>query len=152
MVADDFYTLCSPQNEEEFTRYYQFRWQQLRKPLNLPQGSEQDDFESQAYHCMAVKKDQTIIGVGRLHLDSTTTAQIRFMAIDRHYQRRQIGSQLLKNLLQYAQTAGVKTCWLNARADACDFYRAHGFSVEREIESVLNIPHYRMQKSLSLSI
>lgn len=151
-MADDYYTLCSPHSEEEFIRYYQFRWQQLRKPLNLSPGSEQDDCESQAYHRMAVTKDQTIIGVGRIHLDSLATAQIRFMAIDSKYQRRQIGSQLLIDLLQYAQTAGVKTCWLNARADACDFYQAHGFNIEHEIDSLLNIPHYRMQKSISLSI
>lgn len=147
-MTEDFYTLCSPHTEEEFARYYQFRWQQLRQPLNLPIGSEKDDLESQSYHRMAVIEDHAIVGVGRIHLDSPLTAQVRFMAIDSRYQLRHIGSQLLNDLLRYAKKSGANMCWLNARAGACDFYLAQGFIVESEIDSLLNIPHYRMKKSL----
>ncbi|STP23043.1 putative acetyltransferase [Escherichia coli] len=34
------YHLRVPQTEEELERYYQFRWEMLRKPLHQPKGSE----------------------------------------------------------------------------------------------------------------
>lgn len=33
------YHLRVPQTEEELERYYQFRWEMLRKPLHQPKGS-----------------------------------------------------------------------------------------------------------------
>ena len=36
------YHLRVPQTEEELERYYQFRWEMLRKPLHQPKGSERD--------------------------------------------------------------------------------------------------------------
>lgn len=146
-MAEHCFKLCAPVSEEEFTRYFQFRWQQLRQPLQLPLGSEQDALDPQAYHCMAVTTDRTIIGVGRIHLDTPITAQVRFMAVHASYQRRQVGSLILEELLLYAKSVGAKTCWLNARASARDFYQAQGFSVVGEIDSLLGIPHFRMEKA-----
>ena len=34
-----------PNTSREFKNYFQFRWELLRKPLGLPQGSEQDELE-----------------------------------------------------------------------------------------------------------
>lgn len=147
-MTEDFYTLCSPHTEEEFARYYQFRWQHLRQPLNLPLGSEQDESESQAYHRMVLLDDQTIIGIGRIHMDTPHTAQVRFMAIHSNYQRRHIGSLLLADLLLQAKNRGAELCWLNARETACAFYQSQGFTVASRTGSLLNIPHFRMQKRL----
>lgn len=148
-MSEQFYRLSTPVSAEEFTHYFQFRWQQLRQPLNLPSGSEQDSLELQAHHCMAVTEDHTIIGVGRVHLDTSISAQVRFMAIHSNFQRRQIGSQILVNLLSYAKSAGAKSCWLNARASACKFYQSHGFMIIDEVDSSLNVPHFRMEKKLN---
>jgi len=147
--AECRFKLYSPESEEEFARYFQFRWQQLRQPLNLPVGSEQDALESHAYHCMAVTEDHTIIAVGRIHFDSELAAQVRFMAVHPSYQRRQVGKQVLDDLLNYAKNASAKTCWLNARASAIHFYEAQGFVVLDEVNTQLDIPHYRMEKTLN---
>lgn len=142
------YTLSSPVTDDDFARYFYFRWQQLREPLNLPSGSEKDQLDSQAYQRMALLSDRTIIGVGRIHLDTPGSAQLRYMAIDSNFQRCGIGSRLLSDLLLHAKKAGAELCWLNARETACTFYQSQGFTLLHAIDSSLNIPHYKMQKHL----
>ena len=46
------YHLRVPQTEEELERYYQFRWEMLRKPLHQPKGSERDAWDAMAHHQM----------------------------------------------------------------------------------------------------
>ncbi|MBI0827203.1 GNAT family N-acetyltransferase, partial [Escherichia coli] len=48
------YHLRVPQTEEELERYYQFRWEMLRKPLHQPKGSERDAWDAMAHHQMVV--------------------------------------------------------------------------------------------------
>jgi|TARA_B110000238_G_C16110769_1_gene432585 hypothetical protein len=55
------FILTSPKSENDFELYYRFRWQQLRQPLNLAEGSERDSF-----HCMALDNDNSIIGIGSI--------------------------------------------------------------------------------------
>ena len=65
-----------PQNSEEWRKYYETRWQVLRAPWKQPRGSEQDNLEAQAYHIIAL--ESTIpLGVGRIHLNTPTEAQVR---------------------------------------------------------------------------
>ena len=76
-MEKQIFTLTKPKSAVEFERYYQFRWQQLRAPLNLPLGSEKDECELKAFHSMALATDNSIIGVGRIHLDAANIMRIR---------------------------------------------------------------------------
>ncbi len=69
----------SPETEKEFENYLKFRWEQLRKPLGLTQGSEQDELENSAFHIAAFNNEK-IIGVGKKKKKKDTTARIRYMA------------------------------------------------------------------------
>ena len=109
------FTVTSPATNEEFDRYYKFRWQQLRQPLQLPLGSERDQFEAEAFHRMALDQDNQIIGVGRIHLQNKTHAQIRYMATAAGMQRHGVGSAILIDLLAYAAEQNIKICWLKSR-------------------------------------
>ncbi|MEM7304694.1 MAG: GNAT family N-acetyltransferase [Pseudomonadota bacterium] len=142
------FSIIHPQSAEEFKDYFHFRWQQLRQPLGLPPGSEQDQDESQSFHCMAVTDDLKIIGVGRIHQPSAGVMRIRFMAIDECVRGMGVGSALLKNLLEYASLNEAELCWLNARESACRFYQKHGFDIIEKTDTDLNIPHFRMEKRL----
>ncbi|EJL2396801.1 GNAT family N-acetyltransferase, partial [Salmonella enterica] len=51
------YHLRVPQTEEELERYYQFRWEMLRKPLHQPKGSERDGWDALAHHQMVVDEE-----------------------------------------------------------------------------------------------
>jgi len=70
-----------PQTDEEFERYYHFRWTLLKKPWDQPQGSEKDEYESHAIHRMIVDADHQPIAVARLVVISVEEGQIRYMAV-----------------------------------------------------------------------
>ena len=142
------YFLRSPRTAEEFSAYYNFRWQHLRQPLNMPAGSEQDSNEGDSFHCMAVCPDQTIIGVGRINQESLSVMRIRYMAVNETMQGMGVGSAILSELLNYAKSKHANLCWLNARKQACGFYQKHGFEIVGQTETGLNIPHCRMVKHL----
>ena len=141
----------SPSTEQEFASYYQFRWEQLRKPLGLSFGSERDQMEEFAYHCMAVDDNGSLVGVGRIHITPQQDMQIRYMAVDARYQNQGIGTSILNFLLSFAVDQRVPRCWLNARSAACHFYEKAGFENLRPVSSELDIPHFRMEIALGRS-
>ncbi len=136
--------LLSPQTTEAFERYYLFRWQHLRQPLSYPRGSERDDLEQQARHCMAVF-DERIIGVGRIHQDTAESAQIRYMAVAPGWRARGVGRAILAQLIRHAHQLQVQYCWCNARDEAIIFYQRCGFKDIATVKTDLNIPHTRME-------
>ena len=38
-----------PKSNNDFEKYYYFRWEILRKPHNKPKGTEKDDFEMEQF-------------------------------------------------------------------------------------------------------
>ncbi len=145
------YKIICPHSHDEYERYFRFRWEQLRKPLKLPLGSERDSLDSQSFHCAAIHKQNSIIGVGSIQPAENQAMRIRYMAVIEKYQRMRIGSRIILKLLEYAQENGAATCWLNARANALEFYRQHGFEVIATMDTGLGIPHFRMQLKLETS-
>ena len=119
----------------------------LRKPLNLPLGSEQDELENHAFH-IAAYNNKNIIGVGRLNIEKNQSARIRYMAVDNKFRKQGIGSRLLEELEKIAKAKGVKKCWLNARESAASFYLKNSYEIRGEATSELEIPHLRMEKTL----
>ena len=97
---------------------------------------------------MAITPDQKIIGVGRINPDLPHTMRIRYMAVDQCAQGKGTGSAILQKLIEYAKQKNTKLCWLSARESACEFYKKQGFTIKSEIESELDILHFRMEKIL----
>ena len=97
---------------------------------------------------MALNASDDIIGVGRIHVDSVNSAQIRFMAVAPAYQRHGVGSKILHDLYKFAQVSNVQKIWLKARTDASNFYLKLGYEIRQEVESDLMIPHVLMEKYL----
>ena len=137
----------SPQSKQELHDYFQFRWEQLRKPLGLKKGSEQDTLENTAFH-IAAFNNQKIIAVGRLQLEKTFTARIRYMAVEKPFRKQGIGSEILRQLEAIAKKGKVKMCWLLARETAIDFYLRNNYQIKGTAESELEINHQRMEKLL----
>ena len=135
----------SPRTKEEFENYYNFRWKQLRKPLGLERGSEQDELEKSAFHIAAFDNNY-LIGVGRIQLEQNSLARIRFMAVEPRFRNRGIGSKLLRTLEKYALSNNINTCWLLAREEAVPFYEKNNYEISGTANSELQIPHLRMQK------
>lgn len=138
----------SPLTPEEFTEYYSFRWELLRKPLALPCGSERDALEDAAFH-IAAYDEQSVVGVGRLHMEPDRTARVRYMAVHASYRHKGIGRSILKRLEQFACSHQVQVCWLHARESAVEFYKKNGYVTCGTCDSELAAVHHeRMEKEL----
>ncbi len=136
-----------PNGENELQQYFEFRWEQLRKPLGFKQGSEQDEFEEHSFQMAAFKKKK-IIGVGRLQINSDSTARIRYMAVEKTFRKQRIGSTILENLESFALDSKVTNCWLLARETAIIFILKNNYKIIESAETELPVPQVRMQKLL----
>jgi N-acetylglutamate synthase-like GNAT family acetyltransferase len=144
------YFIKSPENKEEWEEYLLFRWKMLRKPLGMSKESLEDELEDNSFHLTAVnKKNNNIIGSGRVHFNSKEEAQIRYMAVSENFKRKGIGSEIVKRLEEYALNNGAKTLILNARKEAINFYKSLDYLEGSPYQSDTGIPHKTMKKSLS---
>ena len=139
----------SPQNPAEWQDYFDLRWRVLRAPWDQPRGSEKDDREADSKHLMIVGPGSRAIAVGRLHFNSPTEAQVRFMAVDPQSRGRGLGSLILREFEDRARAAGATSIVLNARDDAQRFYRKHGFAVVGPAPTIFSaVKHVLMRKEL----
>ena len=148
MQTDYPLKIFPPETEEEFKQYYNLRWRILRKPWNLPEGSEQDEKDDSCYHVMAVN-NKIISGIARLEFPTKTSAQLRYMAVDDSYQGQGIGHRIVKHMEQYAKDNNADELFLNARENAVGFYEKLGYKITEKTYILFDsIQHYKMMKKL----
>ena len=144
-------TLRSPKTVEELTRYYQLRWQILRKPWGQDQGSEKDEYEQQAIHKMVINEEGEVLAVGRLEKIDKYQGKVRFMAVSETAQGQGFGQQIISALEQQASQLGFKEIILNARESAIGFYQNLGYKERGFSHTLFNeVKHYTMVKQLSV--
>jgi len=141
--------IIQPATPEEFRHYYDLRWRILCAPWEQPRGIERDPSDATSIHLMAIDDDGSILGCGRLHFNSATEAQIRYMAIETAHQHQGIGGRLLQALEQQAGQSGAIEVMLNARDTALAFYSKHGYLQEGPGHLLFDsIAHVKMRKQL----
>ncbi len=141
--------LIVPKTAADLEAYFDLRWRVLRAPWDQPRGSERDDREDESIHLMVRAANGEALAAGRLHLNSPTEAQVRFMAVDPRVQGRGVGSLVLRSLEDRARAAGAKRMILNARESALRFYERHGYKVEAPAERLFGgVDHWRMARDL----
>lgn len=141
-------TIREPQSPEEFEQYYALRWRILREPWGQPRDSEKDEHETSAVHLMAWVQG-TLAGVGRLHFNSPTEAQIRYMAVEENYRNREVGAEILRELENRARQKGATSVVLNARDRAVRFYLKNGYRIQGKAEILFDsVDHWAMRKDL----
>jgi len=145
----DNFEIRSPNSEEEWERYDNFRWEVLRKPIKMSHIPLKDNLEEASIHLMGVTSEGKIIACGRLHLNTSYEAQIRYMGVSEDSRRSGIGSKMLKKLEDDAIKQGANQIMLNARENAVPFYKSLGYFEVGPYESDIQIPHTRMEKKIS---
>jgi N-acetylglutamate synthase-like GNAT family acetyltransferase len=141
--------LRAPATDKEWREYYDLRWQVLRKPLGMEKGTERDDREGQSFHVMACDDQRRVIGVGRLHFNSSMEAQIRYMGVAEDCRLRGVGRAMLMYLEGVAKERGMRTIVLNARQDVAGFYASAGYEVTGPGPTMFGkVRHVRMAKEL----
>jgi len=145
----DNFEIRSPTSEEEWERYDNFRWEVLRKPLKMSHIPLKDNLEEASIHLMGVTSEGKILACGRLHLNTSKEAQIRYMGVSEDLRRSGIGSKMIEKLEEEAINQGANQIMLNARENAVAFYKSLGYFEVGPYESDIQIPHTRMEKQIS---
>ncbi len=142
------YHLRIPKTEAEFSAYYQFRWEMLRKPFNQPLGSEKDGYDLTAHHQMVMDEKDQILAVGRLYINADNEGSIRFLAVHPKMQGKGLGKLIAMALDSVARQEGVKRVVSSVREEAMPFFAQLGFENRGPIAGQLNTPvrHFLMIK------
>jgi len=144
--------IIEPESSEEFRKYYNLRYEILRKPWGQPKGSERDDGEDMSIHRMIIdEKTGNALAVGKLQFNSEDEAQIRYMAVANGYQGKGLGSQIISSLEHIARRHGNKWMILSARENALEFYKNNGYEIVKKTHLLFNeIQHWLMRKDLGI--
>ena len=138
----------SPITKAEWKKYDEFRWEILRKPLNIPHIPLKDDLEDSSYHFMATTSSNEIVACGRLHMNNDKEAQIRYMGVSENRRKMGLGTLIAYRLENQAKLLGATSIILNARNVALNFYKSMGYVEIEPYQSDTNIPHTKMEKFL----
>lgn len=131
-------------NETELSQMFYLRWLVLRKPLGMALGTEQDQYEENSFHLVAVFGDR-IIGSARLRKESEELGIISFVAVLPEFRNQGIGTKLIEKLIEKAQQENLQVVRLKSRVTAIEFYKKIGFSEQGELFNYLTIPHINME-------
>jgi len=142
--------IIEPNTSEEFKKYYNLRYEILRKPWGQPQGSEIDDGEETSIHRMIVDENSgDALAIGRLQFNSTHEAQIRYMAVADKFQGQGLGSQIISVLEDVSRGKGIQKIILSARENALQFYKNNGYEIVKKTHLLFGeIQHWLMKKEL----
>lgn len=137
-----------PQMIDEWEAYFDVRWNVLRAPWNQLKGSEQDEFEKEAYHLMAIE-GKGVLSVGRIHLPQPFVAQVRYMATVPDARGKGLGTRILQSLEEYVLGKDAKKIVLNARDEFRGFYEKRGYHFIGEGETLFgSVKHSKMEKEI----
>jgi len=139
--------IIQPSTKEEWDKYYDLRFEVLREPWNQLYASTKDELETTTIHLLVTGDDNEGIGTGRLQINSADEAQIRSMAIHSDWQKKGIGSTIVRHIEQTAKKMGEKYIVLDARENAVKFYEKLGYRVTGKSYLLFGIiQHYKMRK------
>ncbi len=99
---------------------------------------------------MIADPDSHPLAVGRLHFNSPTEAQVRYMAVEPTARGQGLGGRILEEFEKRARAAAATSIILNAREDAQRFYQKHGFVTVGPAPTIFDaVKHVRMRKDLT---
>lgn len=127
------YQIVIPKSDEQLERYFEFRWEILNKPLQLPLGSERDAYDTYSEHRMVTNSQGDIVAVGRLFINDSEEALIRHIAVRDDHRKQGFGLMVMRSLEQAALAQGVRRIVLTARdQDSYDFFVQAGYLPDGE--------------------
>lgn len=133
VVRDDFhYTKCLAIRKKVFI-----------EEQNVPVAIEVDDMEFKAVHFL-VEEDHMPVSTAR-YLVKDGWAKVGRVAVLKEYRGQKIGSFIMVNIIEYAQSQGLEGLKLSSQEHAKGFYEKLGFVAYGEIFMEADIPHIWMK-------
>lgn len=125
----------------------EFRYINLRKPLNINWSSEDLKNENEQIHFALVKKNK-IIGSCLLKQLGKKDARIRQMAISKEFQNNGYGKKLLRYAENYAFKQNIIKINIIARLSAVGFYIKEGYAKKGKVFIDVTVKSIKMIKFL----
>ena len=132
---------------EEYLKLLNFRFDNLRKPLNLNWSKEDLLNENQQNH-FALKNQSEIVGSFCLKKIDCSTIRLRQMAIEKKWQRQGYGSRILKFTEKFAIKNNYKKIIIIAILSALDFYKKNFFKTSGNIFTDVTVSSINMYKKI----
>jgi N-acetylglutamate synthase-like GNAT family acetyltransferase len=143
------YTVQIANTQNQIDAVIDLRYDILRKPWNQPKETSSDGMEDTAINAFIVDNGK-VIACGRLQDNGEGLGQIRYMAVDAHYQGRGLGKLIVIKLEEEARNINLRTVELQARENAVEFYKSQGYAVKETSFKLWDIiQHYLMTKNLN---
>ena len=141
--------IIEPTSETDLEKYYDLRFEILRKPWNREKLSTKDEWENISVHVLMLDEKGDAIATGRLQLNDAEEGQIRSMAVRGDLQGKGLGSAIIQYIEAKAKAKKLKSIVLDARENAVKFYEKHGYVVTGDSYLLFGeIKHFRMKKNL----
>ena len=134
-------------NSDEYTNELELRDKVLRKPLGMNLYDENLEADKNDVHIGAFLNNR-IVGVLILTILNSNELKMRQVAVDEYFRARKIGTEMVRFAEDYSKEKGYSTMLLNARKTAVAFYEKLGYTKVSGEFLEINIPHYKMSKSL----
>lgn len=115
------------------------------KEQKIPENIVVDKLENQADHFLALNHLKPV-GTARIRYLDDEIAKIERMAILKEYRGKEVGSKLLKYILNVLNEKGIKTATMNAQLSTQQFYSKFGFRQVGKIFEEVGIKHIKMVK------
>jgi len=143
------YTVQIANTQNQIDAVIDLRYDILRKPWNQPKETSSDGMEDTAINAFIIDNGK-VIACGRLQDNGEGLGQIRYMAVDAHYQGRGLGKLIVIKLEEEARNINLRTVELQARENAVEFYKSQGYAVKETSFKLWDIiQHYLMTKNLN---
>lgn len=131
------------------------RFEVLRRPLGMVQGSEENAREADCRHLVAwVARggdagEAEVVGCSLWLGDvDGVGGKLMQMAVDSHWQGTGLGARLVRELERQVRADGFREVRMHARETAIGFYRKLGYEVTGEPFVEVGLPHRLMRRSL----
>ena len=112
---------------------------------NVPSEIDFDGLDDQSTHWLAFNEENKPIGTARIQKDG----HFGRMAVLKSYRGLGVGSQILKDGINFARDNQMSEIWLHSQINARGFYERFGFIASGEIFVDAGIDHILMRKNLS---
>ena len=132
---------------EDYEKLLFFRFQNLRKPLNLKWSKKDLQNEDKQNH-FVVMHNLEIIGSFCLKKIDIQTIKLRQMAIKKEYQKKGYGSKVIRFTESFARHNNYKIIILTARLSALEFYEKNSFNTSGKIFNDVTVDSIKMFKFL----
>lgn len=145
------YKIIEPETEDELEKYFNLRYEILRKPWNQPMSSTKDEWEDKSIHVLMLDENNEAVACGRLQLNPNEEGQIRSMAVRDDMQGKGLGKKIIEYIEAKAMGLKLKNITLDARINAVKFYEKNGYVIVGESYLLFGvIPHFKMEKRMEV--